>query len=181
MNRQHPKPRTPIRIVAITLASAVLLGGCTGNDMSDLRQWVDEVKQRPGGRIDPIPEMKPATTYIYEAFERRNPFEPPVDPRAEQNDSGISPDTDRPKEELERFPLDALAMRGIIERPDLLLALVRDGDGVIHEVTVGNYMGQNYGRIESITETEITLIEIVPDGQGGWREQPASVKLRADR
>jgi len=178
MTRQIARPRLKMTLIAAVTVG--LLNGC-GNDKSDLREWVNDVKARPGGRIEPIPEMRPMKAYRYSAFDLRSPFEPPVDPTRQRVDNGIRPDLDRQREELEQYPLDALAMRGILERQDQRYALVRDGDGIIHEVQVGNYMGQNFGQIVAISETEIILTEIVPDGQGGWREQPASLKLRADR
>jgi len=176
----HQTAHPYLKLTLIAAVTAGLLNGC-GHDMSDLREWVNEVLASPGGRIEPIPEMRPVKTYSYTAFDLRSPFEPSVDSTRQFVDNGIRPDLDRLREELEQYPLDALVMRGILERQDQRYALIQDGDGIIHEVQVGNYMGQNFGRIVAITETEIMLTEIVPDGQGGWREQPASVKLRADR
>lgn len=183
--RRHTRPVSthsrPWRTALPTLALvAVSLTGCVDTSMRDLERWTEEVMARPGGEIPPIPDLKPMPQFVYEEADRRSPFMPFLDPTEERVDNGIRPDEDRPREELEKFPLDALAMRGILQKQAQRYALVRDGDGVIHEVQVGNYMGLDYGRVIAIEENEIQLIEIVPDGQGGWREQPVSIRLRTD-
>ena len=162
-------------LVPITL----VLGGCASN-MNDLTQKVDQILARPGGKIEPIPEMKPLPKYSYVETSARTPFAPPVTQKANHN-SGVSPDMNRPKEPLELFPLDALSMKGIIVRGGTTYALVRDPDDVIHEIQVGNYMGLNYGKVVSITSDKITLEEIVPDGQGGWRKQTAIVQQKSNK
>ncbi|MGC8698534.1 MAG: pilus assembly protein PilP [Halothiobacillus sp.] len=164
-----------IGLIPLTLA----LGGCA-NHMGDLKSQVDQILARPGGKIDPIPEMKPLPKYSYTETDARTPFEPAVTQTANKS-NGIAPDMNRPKEPLEMYPLDALAMKGIIQRKGTTFALVRDGDGVIHEIQVGNYMGLNYGKVVSITSDKITLEEIVPDGQGGWRTQSAIVQQNATK
>ncbi|WP_082922797.1 pilus assembly protein PilP [Halothiobacillus diazotrophicus] len=161
------------------LPITLLLSGCA-NNMSDLKHEVDQILARPGGKIEPIPEMKPLPKYAYVESKDRTPFEPAVT-QSTKKDSGISPDLNRPKEPLEMYPLDALAMKGVIQRQGKTFALVRDGDGVIHEIQVGNYMGLNYGKVTSITADKITLEEIVPDGQGGWRKQTAIVQQKATK
>lgn len=164
-----------IGLMPITLA----LGGCA-NHMGDLTTKVEQILARPGGKIDPIPEMKPLPKYSYTETDQRTPFEPAVSQTATKS-NGITPDMNRPKEPLELYPLDALAMKGIIQRKGITFALVRDGDGVIHEVQLGNYMGLNYGKVVKITTDKITLDEIVPDGQGGWRTQVAIVQQNATK
>lgn len=162
-------------MIPLTLA----LGGCA-NNMNDLTQKVDQILARPGGKIEPIPEMKPLPKYSYVETNARTPFEPPVTQKANHG-NGITPDMNRPKEPLELFPLDALSMKGIIVRGGKTYALVRDPDNVIHEIQVGNYMGLNYGKVTSITSDKITLEEIVPDGQGGWRKQTAIVQQKSNK
>lgn len=156
-----------------------VLGGCASN-MNDLTQKVDQILARPGGKIEPIPEMKPLPKYSYVETKARTPFEPPVTQKVNHG-NGLTPDMNRPKEPLEMYPLDALSMKGIIVRGGTTYALVRDGDGVIHEIQVGNYMGLNYGKVVSITSDKITLEEIVPDGQGGWRKQTAIVQQKSNK
>ena len=165
--------------LAVLVPLTLTLGGCASN-MNDLTQKVDQILARPGGKIEPIPEMKPLPKYSYVETNARTPFEPPVTQKANTS-NGIRPDMNRPKEPLEMYPLDALSMKGIIVRGGTTYALVRDGDGVIHEIQVGNYMGLNYGKVVGITSDKITLEEIVPDGQGGWRKQTAFVQQKSNK
>ncbi|HER35638.1 MAG: pilus assembly protein PilP [Halothiobacillaceae bacterium] len=162
---------------------ALLVGSLAGcaQDMGDLEQKVDKLQARPGGQIEPIPEMKPLPRYAYSVpKDERTPFMPPKEDHVDDGD-GLKPDIDRPKEPLEQFPLDALAMRGIINRQNATYALIRDGNGVIHEVMLGDHMGRNYGEVMEIGETSVTLEEIVPDGRGGWKKQTTVVKTQSGR
>ncbi|MDG4867420.1 pilus assembly protein PilP [Guyparkeria sp. 1SP6A2] len=172
--------RVRLGLIASSLILAGLASGCA-QDMDDLEQKVAKLEARPGGKIEPIPEMKPLPKYAYSVpADARTPFMPPEDDSVERRD-GLTPDVDRPKEPLEQFPLDALAMRGIITRQENTFALIRDGNGVIHEVAPGEHMGRNYGEVIEIGETSVTLEEIVPDGQGGWRKQTTVVKSQSGR
>lgn len=179
-NRNASQPLAKMsRAIVAACVPAFLLAGCTG-DMSGLKQEVQQILSRPGGKIEPIPEMKPLPKYSYLDTQDRTPFNPPVSKKAHKS-SGLMPDMNRPKEALERYPLDALAMQGVIKRKNTTYALIRDGDGVIHEVQLGNHMGLNYGKVVKITDNQVTLEEIVPDGQGGWRKQTAIVKVRSTK
>jgi type IV pilus assembly protein PilP len=165
-----------------TLAAALALAGCYGGDkMADLRAYAEDVKARPAKPIDPLPEIRPYETYAYAGSDLRDPFEPP--PGAEEvsvaaaEDNGIRPNANRTREPLEAFPLDTLRMVGILERERQLWAIVKASDGAIYRVQEGNYLGQNHGKITRITEQEVDLTEIVPDGLGSWLERPASIAL----
>jgi type IV pilus assembly protein PilP len=153
-------------------AGLVLLGAaaCTG-DMDELQQYVAQVKARKSTKIDPIPQIKQYEAFTYVAGNRRDPFLP----TPESANSSVRPDMNRNREPLEEFPLDSLKMVGVINYSKVLYALVKAPDNVIHRVTVGNYMGENFGKIVKITETEVALDEIVPDGFGGFKEQPATL------
>lgn len=179
ITKRHPHCRKTCQRLLLALLPAALLTGCSA-DMTGLKQEVHRILQRPGGKIEPIPEMKPLPKYSYVESSDRTPFDPPVQ-KKEKKTSGLMPDMNRPKEPLERYPLDALAMQGIIKRKNTTFALIRDGDGVIHEVQLGNHMGLNYGKVVKITDNQVTLEEIVPDGQGGWRKQTAIVKERTTK
>ncbi len=174
----RPAHRNLMPVVALGAFMALGLGGCVMDSKDDLNAWLAEVKQRPGGRLDPIPEMKPTQPFDYSAATLRNPFEPVRVAEEEVADNGLRPDMDRRKEELEKFPIDALSMLGVLEKPPLRYALIRDGNGVIHQALVGNHAGQNYGTIVSIHEDRVELTEIVPDGQGGWTERPSLIKQK---
>lgn len=173
-------PRFLIRWMIPLLALGLV--GCE-QDMSDLERYVAEVKQRPGGRIEPLPQAEPYENYVYGVSNERSPFVPDV-PTGQrggsegESGSGISPDFDRNREFLEEFPLDSLDMVGtVVTSQDEIYGLVRTPEGDVYRIQVGNYMGQNHGRITDINEQEISLIEIVPDGLGGWMERDASVEV----
>lgn len=159
---------------------ALMLAGC-GNRMQDLEQYVAQVKARRGGQIAPLPQIKPFETYLYDDMNLRSPFIPQLQSYANNakgsNSSGLHPDFNRPHEYLEQFPLDSLKMMGTLTLKGSTYALVRDGDGVVHKVTVGNYMGQNFGKITQVTQAGLVLREIVSDGQGGWVERDTTVQL----
>lgn len=171
---------------AVCLAvSAALLAGC-GGDMSDLEEYALEVKSRTSTAIDPIPQPKPYEPFIYEPGGRRDPFLPLLAARDAAElaaaagggaGGGIRPDFNRPREPLEEFPLDAVRMVGTITMHKQAFALMKAPDGVVHRVSVGDHMGQNFGKITSISETEVVVMEIINDGLGGWLQRPATVAL----
>jgi type IV pilus assembly protein PilP len=165
------------RWVAVA-AAAVGLSACGGaND--DLRAYIDEVKARPGGRIEPLPQVQPAPTFVYEPGARRSPFAADLPQRRVSNDPNAvdGPDRNRPPEELEKFPLDTLRMVGTLANGNTSFGLVQTTDGLVWRVTVGNHMGQNYGRIVAISDSEIQLVEVISDGLGGYLERPAAIAL----
>ena len=161
----------------ILILSAVGLAAC-GGDMDDLDQYINEIKAKPGGRIEPLPEITPyeVFTYIADAQGMRSPFVPDT-PQSTGSSGGARPDRDRSREYLESFPLDTLGMVGTLYIGDTMYGLVQTSDGLIHRVIPGNYMGQNDGRINAIDESEIELVEIISDGIGGYIERDAAVGL----
>jgi len=173
--------RTSILSTACWLALGLSLAGCSNSNTDDLRSFVSDVRGRQQARIEPLPEFKPYETFLYQASELRSPFSPGTPSQAEQvlagSGSNIHPDANRPREALEDFPLDTLRMVGTLEQHGQSWGLVLASDGTIHRIQPGNYAGQNHGRIKEITEYEIALTEIVPDGLGGWMERPASLAL----
>jgi type IV pilus assembly protein PilP len=162
-------------LLAIAAAGLVACGG----DMDDLDSYINEVKARPGGRIQPLPEITPyeVFTYVADAQGLRSPFVPDTPQAAGPAAGGTSPDPDRPAEFLESFPLDTLRMVGTLDINETVYGLVQTSDGLIHRVVPGNYMGQNDGRITNITESEIVLVEIISDGIGGYIERDAAIGL----
>jgi type IV pilus assembly protein PilP len=174
-----------LRNTTSLIAASLLVGSlsaCSGNNTEDLRTYVDDVRANQHPRIDPLPEFTPYETHLYQAANDRDPFTPPVysAPRSQQasaSGNGISPDFDRAREPLESEPLDSLRMVGTLEKSGNSWALVRMSDTTIHRVKSGNYLGQNHGKIVHVTESEIELTEIVPDGLGGWMERQASLAL----
>jgi len=170
--------RTSLWHVVAAASLALGLAACSDN-MDEMRAYIDEVKARPGGRIEPLPQIRPAPSYVYDAAERRSPFMPdtPQARVASSPDAVQGPDPNRPREYLEQYPLDTLRMVGTMNAEDATFGLLQTSDGLIHRVTVGNHVGQNYGRIMAISDSEIQLVEIIPDGIGSYLERPAAVAL----
>lgn len=161
-------------IPIVGLVAAGLLSGC-GKGTDDLEAWVAELKAQKAPPIEPIPQMKQYEIFAYNGLGRRDPFSAPLPSKGPG--SGPQPDLNRNKEPLEEFPLDALRMVGTINSKGVVYALVRAPDNVVHRVTVKNHLGQNYGEIVKIEESGISLLELVPDGFGGWVQRPATLAL----
>ena len=156
---------------------ALGLSAC-GGGADDLDAYINDVKKRKGGIIEPLPEITPYEVFNYIADKQgiRSPFRPDT-PQASGANSGPRPDDERSREYLESFPLDALGMVGTLHIDETMYALVKTSDGLIHRVTPGNFMGQNDGRITEISESGIELVEIISDGIGGYIERDAAVGL----
>lgn len=167
------------KIISVLLLATFALGAC-GGDMDDLDQYINGIKARPGGRIDPLPEITPYEVFTYMADTEglRSPFVPDS-PQSVAGSAvgGTRPDPDRSREFLEQFPLDSLRMVGTLILGETHFGLIQTSDGLIHRVVPGNYMGQNDGRIIMVSESEIELIEIISDGIGGYLERDAAVGL----
>jgi type IV pilus assembly protein PilP len=161
--------------IACALAVAATLAGCS-DDMDKLHAQVDEIKSRPGGRIEPLPEVRPYETFTYAATSLRSPFVAGM-PASASASSGIRPDQNRPREFLEQFSLDTLKMVGTLRLGGRTYGLVQTRDGLVHRVLPGNHLGQADGRITAIEDGRISLTEIVPDGMGGFIERPAALAL----
>lgn len=155
------------------LAGALLAAGCS-DGLDDLRADIEKAKQRPGGRIQPLPEVQPYISHEYQMADRRSPF---LQSFAGENPIGPRPDIQRPREYLEQFPLDTLRMVGTLNLGAAHYGLVQTRDGMIHRVLPGNHLGQNDGRVMTVGDAQISVIEIVPDGLGGYLERPAALAL----
>ncbi|MBC7198759.1 pilus assembly protein PilP [Pseudomonas sp. S5(2021)] len=157
------------------------LTGCSGgNDFTDLQQYLDEVRARPKGSIEPLPPFVPYEAFIYSASAMRHPFQPPIKVDLAQRQKGtknIHPDETRVRQFLEGFNIENFVMVGTLSNRDGRYALVLGGGGV-HRVKVGDYLGRNHGRIVEISEASVDVVEIVPDGDGGWLERPRSLNLK---
>jgi type IV pilus assembly protein PilP len=163
-----------VAVLAIALAGVT---GC-GADMDELDSYINDVKARPGGRIEPLPEITPYAVFTYTADVSglRSPFAPDT-PQVARNSDGMRPDENRVKEHLESFSLDTLRMVGTMDMGGTEYGLVQSSDGLVHRVVPGNYLGQNDGRITEITDSEIKLVEIISDGIGGYVERDAALGL----
>lgn len=173
-----------VRLISlIALAGVVLISGCSGNSQhSDLHDFMTEVKKKPSGEVDPLPTFRSYKTFSYGAMAMRSPFEPPLTLATTDSVSGENkvqpPDETRKKEYLENYNFAALSMVGALSKGGHIWSLVNDGSGGIHRVTTGNYMGKNHGRIVSVTNSKIDVIEVVPDGKGEWVERPRTLALK---
>jgi type IV pilus assembly protein PilP len=159
----------------MALLAVLVLAGCSPNE--DPRQWVAREKAKKGAPLQPLPVVKTFETFLYKDQDLRDPFGLSAEEQEASANTGPHPDQNRPREPLESFPLDSLKMSGTLGLARKMEGLVRDPDGVVHRVHVGNYLGQNYGRITAIAEERIDLVELVPNGTGGWMERQASIAL----
>jgi type IV pilus assembly protein PilP len=164
--------------ITLLMCATGMLAAC-GSDMSDLQQWVADKKAERVIFKDDIPQVKPYEVFIYSAGNMRSPFQPAVeaDAGSVKSNNNIQPVQNRNKEQLEQYSLDTLRMVGSLNRNNIVSALVQTGDGLIHQVVVGNYVGENDGRITAINDSQIELTEIIPDGLGGYMERPAAIGL----
>ncbi|WP_462114645.1 pilus assembly protein PilP [Lysobacter xanthus] len=168
---------TIVRSILLTACLAGCARGVTSTpgDAPNLEKWAAEVKARPAPALDPLPVMQQFETFDYAAQSLRDPFS-----RAFTDDgsgNGPRPDSARRKQPLEGFPLDSLDMVGTLGKGPGQVALVMAPDKVTYRVRPGEYMGQSDGRVTAVHEDRIELVELVPDGAGGWLERPATLAL----
>lgn len=176
VRRGFPLAR-PILALSVLLALAGCSRGITSTpgEAPNLETYVAEIKAKPAPPLDPLPVMQQFETFEYAAYALRDPFS-----RAFTDDGGGSgprPDSARRKETLEQFPLDSLDMVGTLGQGSGVVALVMAPDKVTYRVRPGAYLGQSDGRVTAVSEDRIELVELVPDGAGGWLERPATVAL----
>jgi type IV pilus assembly protein PilP len=159
----------------------VLLTACSGQDLSDLDAFMAEKLARPGGVIPPIPTFEAYEAFSYGAASLRSPFERPIGVRALANMQAsrtVRPDVSRPREFLEQYAIEGLSMVGNLSRSGADWALIRDSDGGVHRVRMGNFLGRDHGRIVEMADTHIGIVEIVSDGtEDGWVERPRTIRL----
>ena len=163
---------------------AALLGGCEPAQ-EDLRQWMAEQRHQMVPKVTPLAEPKKYVPQDYTESAAADPFGHERLTQALRRESGpasvgaslLTPELNRRKEPLEAFPLDAMTMVGSLDRGGQRVALVRV-DQLLHQVRAGNHLGQNYGRVTGISETDITLREIVQDAAGEWIERTTTLQLQ---
>ena len=178
-----------LRALVLPALLALLTSGCVSKDMTDLEDYASEVLARKGGGIEPLPPIKPYERYLYQSAEAelRDPFrtfadaardveqiDEPVDKEQEQYANEILTHN---AEELENHELDALRMVGVLENPTYMWGIIRDPQGIVHRVQVGNYVGRNYGKVINIQEDRIDIRELVRDAQGRYEERAATLAL----
>ena len=182
------------RYIRLTIVLLAILGvaGCVSGDMSDLEKQVSKIMSKPGGRLEPLPEIKPYEAYVYESgkLRARNPFKRfyvveqslAIEESEGPVDDGLTEEMrneiqNRNREELERFELDSIKMVGTLQNEDNHWGIVLDPGGIVHRVKTGNYIGLNIGKITSIEEEQIEVREIIKDNSGRYGERKALLPL----
>ncbi len=169
-----------VLLMILVVLSATTLVSCSSNEFTDLDEFMAQKRARPGGVIAPIPPFKAYKAFSYSATTLRSPFDRPIEIREItqlQSVSTVKPDDERPKEFLEQFTFDSLGMVGTLSRAGVDWGLIRDPEGGVHRIRVGNFLGRNHGRIVEMTDNYVAVIEIVSDGNDGWVERPRTIKL----
>jgi len=163
-----------------SVLAAAVLSGCGGEEYEDLRQFVNESGNNLRGRVEPLPEVKPYEAFTYEAYELQDPFKPRKPESADKN-AGDRPSQAsdlRRKEALEAYPLESLKMVGTLQdKNKKMFALVKTPENNLYQIKIGNYLGQNFGIVTTITETSVTLKEVFQDTSGVWSERTSSLQL----
>ena len=165
------------RWLTIAAGAVFALAGCGGESHQDLRAWMAAQGAGAKGKLDPLPQMKPYEPFAYNAFDLPDPFKPRKIEPTKGNDK-LAPDLARRREPLESFPLESLSMVGTLAKEKAMYALVRTPDKDIYQVRSGNFMGQNFGVVIGISDTEIKLKELVQDSAGDWTERSSSLQLQ---
>ncbi len=170
---------------ACWLAPALLLlglAGCFGEENSDLKEWMHKSSEGLEGKIEPLPEIKPYEPFTYAAHDLADPFKPSKMEVVRRGGRGsLMPDFSRPRGPLEVYDLERLRMVGTLQQGRNIQGLVHAPDGNLYRVSVGGFIGQNFGQVVAITETEIRLKEIVEDLTGDWIEREATLNLEEAR
>jgi type IV pilus assembly protein PilP len=159
-----------------TLLLVLGLTGCGGGNMEDLQTFVAETGKDMQGKIEPLPEVKVYEPFSYNAFDLPDPFKPRK--LSTGGGGGMQPDLNRPKEPLEAFSLETLKMVGVLSQKGVIQAVIKTPDNSIYHVRKGNYVGQNFGLITQISDSEVVLREIVQDSAGDWSERSSTLNLQ---
>jgi len=172
----------PVRPAALALLlCGALLAGCEGENQ-ELQDWMEQQKREVRPSVQPLAAPKKFDPVPYANAQQVDPFSTQkltvaLKQEAKQPNSLLAAEMNRRKEPLEAFPLDAMAMVGSVARGGVPFALLKV-DNLLYQVKAGDYVGQNYGRIMRISETEVTLREVVQDAAGEWTERNATLQLQ---
>jgi type IV pilus assembly protein PilP len=169
--------RTVLYRCILTISMVAGLSACGNEETVDLHTYVNEVKARQKHHIPPLPKPQEFKIFTYNDSGLRNPFEPTVEIQALDSNNGLKPDMSRDRDVLEQYALGSLKMMGSLEKNGQKWALIRAGDGTLFRTTVGRHIGKNNGQILKITESQIDLEEIVPDGLGGWIKRTSTLAV----
>lgn len=163
----------------LILLVTLLLAGCGGEEFQDLRDFVRDSGADMRGKVPPPPEVKPYEPFSYDnSTSIQDPFKPRKTDIKTASHSGLNqPNLDRPKEELEEFPLESLKMVGYLQQSSIGYGVIRSTDGKLHRIKTGNYVGMNFGQVISVTDTEIRVKEMVQDSAGDWSERESILQM----
>ncbi len=172
---------------ALAMAGALLLAACAGEEHSDLKQELTQLTKDLRGRVEPLPQVRPYEPVPYKAEKEVDPFRPDRINVAQPGGATVSggsvggrnvdKERDRPKEPLEAFPLESILMVGTLTQNRETHALVKAGPN-LYRVRKGNYMGQNFGVITTIDESQVSIKELIQDSGGEWVERTSSLQLQ---
>ena len=164
---------------SIVVLLSMLLLACSNTEHEDLRQWMSETSKGIKGKIPELPQVKPYEAVPYDVGNLLDPFKPgKIGPDQKKGGGGgLQPDLDRAREPLEAYPLESLKYVGVMTRKGSSFAIVLV-DGALYQVRAGNYMGQNFGVITQISESELKLKELVQDPAGDWTERESVLMLQ---
>ncbi len=173
----------PIKIAVVALSAAVL-AGCSGSN-DELRQWMADTRKDMKPVTATLVEPKTFEPFLYKDQAEIDPFDPgkvanALKALSAKSTSGLAPDLSRRREPLEAFPVDTIAMVGTLQRPNLRYALLR-AEGVVYQIKVGNYIGQNFGIVTRIDENAVALKEVVQDAAGEWVERTTTLQLQENK
>ncbi|TMG75612.1 MAG: pilus assembly protein PilP [Betaproteobacteria bacterium] len=164
----------------LVVALALLLGACGGEEFGDLKSELKDKTKDLRGRIEPLPVVKPYEPVPYKVFDQPDPFSSAkielVTKSASTGGGGLKPDLNRPKEPLEAYPLESLKMVGVLQQRKANFALVKADTG-LYRVKVGQYLGQNFGLVTAITDSQVQLRELIQDAVGDWTERQSTLQL----
>lgn len=164
----------------LVIVLGLFLVACGGGEYQDLKEELKKLTEGMRGKVPPLPVVKPYEPVAYKAFDLPDPFSAAkieLVTKAASAGGGLKPDLNRPKEPLEAFPLESVRVVGMLQQGKQAYALVK-ADASVYRVKVGNYMGQNFGLITGITDSQIQLRELVQDASGDWAERISTLQLQ---
>lgn len=167
-------------LILVILSMTLLLSGCKDPNQ-DARNFINSVKQEPAQQLPPLPEIREYHTLTYSVPNNRDPFQITSEYLQATTQTSLvqqpRPDATRTRELLENYSLDSITMVGTIKKGANFWGIIKDKNGFLHRVQVGNYLGENSGKIEQITEKNMIVTELLTDGKGGWVNRQTTINL----
>ena len=176
---------SPMHKCAAPLICAVLLSGCGDSDVQEVRAWMKLTDSQAHVAVQPLSEPKTFIPFAYASADAIDPFNPnkllaELARAARASGKGLKPDLERPKEQLEAFPLDTIKMVGTVQKGGIFYALLQI-DRSVYQVRTGMHLGQNFGLVTGVGEGAVTIKEIVQDASGDWVERMSKLELQESK